>query len=49
MDKQRDPRTENENLDQTGDERIKGASDEEDFEEIDEIDDVDEEDEDVEA
>ena len=36
MDKERDPRTENEDLDQTSEDRITGSSDEEEFEEIDE-------------
>lgn len=49
MDKERDPKAESENLDQTGEDRIRGAADEEEFEDIDEIDDTDEEDEDVEA
>ena len=49
MNNEHDPKVENEDLDQTGEERIKGASDEEEFEDIDEIDDTDEEDEDVEA
>jgi hypothetical protein len=46
MDKERNPRTENEDLDQSIDERIKDASDEEEFEDFDE---TDEEDEDLEA
>jgi hypothetical protein len=49
MDKERDPRTENEDLDQINEERISGAADEEEFETDDEIDEIEEEDEDVES
>jgi hypothetical protein len=49
MDKERDPRTENEDLDQINEERISGAADEEEFENDDEIDEIEEEDEDVES
>jgi hypothetical protein len=47
MDKERDPRIEKEDLDETSEERITGASDEEEFEDIDDADEVDEEDEDL--
>jgi hypothetical protein len=42
MDKERDPRIESEDLDETAEERITGASDEEEFEDIDEVDEEDE-------
>jgi len=43
MEKERDPRTENEDFEQIDDDRIKGASDDEEFEDIDEVDEEDEE------
>jgi hypothetical protein len=49
MDKERDPQTENEDLDQIDEERISGAADEEEFDDDDEIDETEEEDEDVES
>jgi len=41
MDKERDPRIEKEDLDETSEERITGASDEEEFEDIDDSEDED--------
>ena len=46
MDKERDPRPENEDLEKTSEERITDASDEEEFEDTDEVEDDEE---DVEA
>jgi hypothetical protein len=40
--RKRDPQADNEDLDQTSEERIKGAGDEEEFEEIDETEDDEE-------
>jgi hypothetical protein len=49
MDKERDPRTENEDLDQIDEERISGAADEEEFEEDDDVEEDTEEEEDMES
>jgi len=49
MDKERDPRTENEDLEKTSEERVTDASDEDEFEDIDEVDEVEDDEEDVEA